>query len=363
MFANRRSNDIYRIPGRHLTPDERPECIVSQATETTIPPPFGLEPEALADRPVELPDVSRSAGISSTVDYPMRPWNIVSLGEVLWDLFPEEERFGGAPANFACHAALHGGQVTMVSAVGEDVHGQQAMEILRRYNVDISLIQRIAGGSTGTVGVRIDVAGKPTFTIHENSAWDQLAWTDQLERRIHSADAVCFGTLGQRSSVSRSTIRSCVKAARDAGIVRVLDINLRSPFYDDATIRESIQLASILKLSDEELPVVGRAWGVPSQGTVEVQIRDLLERSGLEMIVMTRGAEGAMLVTARETLEQPGIPVQVKDTVGAGDAFTAAFLTGVLRREPLSQCLFQACSIASKACEHAGAVPYPLPGA
>ncbi len=284
------------------------------------------------------------------------------MGEVLWDLFPDEERFGGAPANFACHAAIHGGNVTMVSAVGDDVHGQQAMEILRSYRVDISLVQIIVGGATGTVGVQVDAAGKPTFTIHENSAWDQLAWADGLARRIHSADAVCFGTLGQRSSVSRSTIRSCVEAARDAGIVRVLDINLRSPFYDDVMIRESIQLASILKLSDEELPVVCRALDLPSQGTVEGQIRDLLARSGLEMVVMTRGAEGAMLVTAQETFEQPGIPVQVRDTVGAGDAFTAAFVSGVLRGESLPHCLFQACSVASKACEHAGAVPHPFPG-
>jgi fructokinase len=293
----------------------------------------------------------------------MRPCNIISLGEVLWDLFPDQERFGGAPANFACHSAIHGGNVTMVSAVGDDVRGRQAIEILRSYRVDVSLIQIMAEGSTGTVGVQIDRAGKPTFTIHENSAWDHLVWTDELERRVQSADAVCFGTLGQRSAVSRSTIRRCVETARDLGNIRVLDINLRFPFYDDVMIRESVQLASILKLSDEELPVVCRACGVPGPGTSDAQIRDLLNRSGLEMIVMTRGADGAVLVTAQETVEQPGIRVQVQDTVGAGDAFTAGFLLGKLRSESLSECLLQACRIASRACEHAGAVPPSVRGA
>lgn len=281
----------------------------------------------------------------------------MSLGEVLWDLFPDRACFGGAPANFACHAAINGGHVVMSSALGDDTRGRQALEILRSYQVDVSLIQMIAGASTGTVSVSLDTFGKPSFTIHENSAWDQLRLTDELLHRVASVDAVCFGTLGQRSSVSRSTIRSCVELARDAGIVRVLDINLRSPFYDDEMIRESIPLASILKLSDEELPIVCRACDVPDRGNVDGQIRNLLEKSGLDMVVMTRGADGAMLVTANETLEQPGIPAKVMDTVGAGDAFTAAFLLGVLRRETLLKCLRQACHIASKACEHAGAVP------
>ena len=287
----------------------------------------------------------------------MKSWNIISLGEVLWDLFPDDERFGGAPANFACHVAINGGKVTMVSAVGDDIHGQRAIQILRGYGVDVSLIQILAAGSTGTVGVKIDAAGKPTFTIHENSAWDQLAWTDELARRIQSADAVCFGTLGQRSLMSRTTIRRCMEAARAAGITRVLDINLRSPFFDDAMIRESIPLASILKLSDEELPTVCKACSLSTENTLSQQAQNLRSLFDLEMVVVTRGADGAMLVTRNETLEQLGVPANVKDTVGAGDAFTAAFVMGWLREETHSHNLFQACTIAAKACSHAGAVP------
>ena len=287
----------------------------------------------------------------------MKSWNIISLGEVLWDLFPDDERFGGAPANFACHAAINGGQVAMVSAVGDDLHGQRAIEILQSYRVDISLIQIIAGSPTGTVGVQVDANGKPTFTIHENSAWDQLAWTDELARRIQSAHAVCFGTLGQRSLISRTTIRRCMETARAAGITRILDINLRSPFFDDAMIRESIQLASILKLSDEELPTVCQACNLSAEHAQLEQARNLRSLFDLEMVVVTRGADGAMLVTRNEVLEQPGVPANVKDTVGAGDAFTAAFVVGLLNRDPHAKNLFQACTIAAKACSHAGAVP------
>ncbi len=248
----------------------------------------------------------------------------------------------------------------MVSAVGDDVHGQRAIEILRSYHVDISLIQVIAGSPTGTVGVKIDAAGKPTFTIHEKSAWDELQWTSRAAERLQSADAVCFGTLGQRSLISRATIRRCLESARAAGITRVLDINLRSPFFDDAMIRESIELASILKLSDEELPTVCRACGLSTEHSLSIQARNLRSMFDLVMIVVTRGADGAMLVTRTEVLEQPGVPTIVKDTVGAGDAFTAAFVMGLLRQETHAQNLFQACTIAAQACSHAGAVPAPF---
>ena len=287
----------------------------------------------------------------------MKPWSIISLGEVLWDLFPDEERFGGAPANFACHAAINGGRVTMVSAVGDDIHGQRAIKILQSYRIDVSLIQIVAGSRTGTVGVQVDANGKPTFTIHENSAWDQLAWTDELARRIQSAHAVCFGTLGQRSAISRNTIRRCMETAHAAGVIRILDINLRSPFFDDAMICESIPLASILKLSDEELPTVCRACDLSTEHSLSQLAQNLRSMFDLEMVVVTRGADGAMLVTRNEVLEQPGVPTIVKDTVGAGDAFTAAFVMGLLHQESHAQNLFQACTIAAKACSHAGAVP------
>lgn len=281
---------------------------------------------------------------------------IISLGEVLWDLFPDGERFGGAPANFACHAAILGADVSMVSAVGEDPYGNEAKNILRGYGIDVSLLQAIPGARTGTVGVALDNAGKPTFTIHDDSAWDRIAWNNDLESRVADADAVYFGTLGQRSEVARSTIRRCVETASQAGIPRVLDINLRPPYFDSQMICESIQLASMLKLSDDELMEVCAACGIASTAQPNVLLKELLDTQHLELVVMTRGAKGAVLMTPKEIVEQAGIPTTVRDTVGAGDSFTAAFLLGLLHGETHVQNLLKACSIASAVCAHSGAV-------
>ena len=166
----------------------------------------------------------------------MKAPRIISIGEVLWDLFPDAARFGGAPANFSGHAAMLGADVALVSAVGADEHGRSAMCILREFGVDISLMQVIQDSPTGTVGVVPDREGKVAYTIHEGSAWDRIEWNSSVERRVTDADAVYFGTLGQRSIVSRSTIRRYLVAAQAAGVPRIVDINLRSPFYDRTLI-------------------------------------------------------------------------------------------------------------------------------
>lgn len=283
---------------------------------------------------------------------------IMSLGEVLWDLFPHGEQFGGAPANFACHAAILGADTSMVSAVGVDPHGRSAIDILRKYGVDVSLMQTCPDAATGTVGIELDEKGKPTFTIHEDSAWDRLAWNDALGAKTAIVDAIYFGTLGQRSQVARTTIRQALRA--NSNVPRILDINLRPPFFDATLIRESIELASILKLSDEELATVNDACGVPSDGSSLIQtdqLLQLLEQTNLDMVIMTRGAEGAVLATSDGIVEQPGISATVVDTVGAGDSFTAAFLLGLLRGESHEDNLQNACVVAAGVCAHAGAVP------
>jgi fructokinase len=292
----------------------------------------------------------------------MKRPTIISLGEVLWDLFPDGERFGGAPANFACHVAILGADVSMVSAVGDDARGREATGILNGYGIDVSLMQVVPDAPTGTVSVALDSNGKPTFTIHEGSAWDQLVWNEELESRVTEADAIYFGTLGQRGDVSRTTIRRVVEAATAEGIPRVLDINLRPPFFGSELIRESVRYASILKLSDEELPEVCAACGIDTSDPPDALLRRLLDTNELDLVVMTRGAEGAVLVTPDGIVKQPGIPTTVRDTVGVGDSFTAAFLLGVLRGEPHNQTLHKACAIAAAACAHSGAVLecYPL---
>ncbi|MFT5466843.1 MAG: fructokinase [Verrucomicrobiales bacterium] len=289
---------------------------------------------------------------------------IISLGEVLWDLFPDGPRFGGAPANFACHSAILGGEVTMVSAVGDDESGREAIRILDGFEIDTKMIQVDPKAPTGEVKVDIDVDGDHEFTIHEGSAWDQLEWTQELEQKAAQADAVYFGTLGQRGESSRSTIQRALDVAKTAGVLRILDINLRAPFFDDQLIRESIKLASVLKLSHEELGAVARACGIQSNGDRLSDLQALRENFGLELIVMTRGPDGALLVKENSTFDQPGIPTKVVDTVGAGDSFTAAFLIGLLSEnstetieDSTETILRAACETAAKVCAQPGAVP------
>ena len=256
---------------------------------------------------------------------------------MLWDLFPAGPRFGGAPANFACHAALHGARVALLSAVGDDPRGREATAILRRFGLDPSLVQTIADAPTGTVGVSVDAAGKPTFEIHAGSAWDRIAWTPALETHLAGVDAIYFGTLGQRDPVSRATIRRALAVATSRGRLRVLDVNLRRPFFDAALIRESVAEATVLRLSDDELDAVLAACGVPPGPDPTASLRALLVRHRLDLVALT----------------------MVRDTVGAGDSFTAALVVGLLRGEPLNTLARVACETAAAVCAHAGALPEP----
>lgn len=282
---------------------------------------------------------------------------LVSMGELLWDVLPSGPQLGGAPGNFACHAALLGARVTLLSAVGDDPRGREAVGILRRVGVDTSLIQRVPDAPTGVVNVTVGPAGQPAFEIRECAAWDRIAWQPELTERIATSHALYFGTLGQRAKVSRGTIRHALQTARSSAIPRVLDVNLRPPFFDAALIRESVAQASLLKLSDDELDRVARACGIEVQNNPVVALRALLARFELDLVAMTRGAEGALLVSSTEIVDQPGVPVVVRDTVGAGDSFTAALVVGWLRGDPLRVIARVACETAAAVCTHAGAVP------
>ena len=285
------------------------------------------------------------------------PFQLLSLGEVLWDLFPEGERFGGAPANFACHAAVLGADVTMASAVGEDDRGREAIEILESYGIDTRCVTTLPGLPTGTVGIALDDLGKPTFTIHEGSAWDHFPWTEALEETLASVDAIYFGTLGQRGVESRETINRAALMAAETGTPCLLDVNLRAPYFDGALLRASIERATLLKLSDEELPEVLACLEVAPNRNAEDALKEVREVGELDLVVMTRGAEGALLVNGDGSFDQPGIPTTVRDTVGAGDAFTAAFLVGHLAGDPPGETLRRACEIAAAVCARDGAVP------
>jgi fructokinase len=282
---------------------------------------------------------------------------IVALGEVLWDLFADGARFGGATANFACHAARVGAKVSILSAVGFDELGDRAVQILEGFRVDVRCMQRIENVKTGAVGVQLDSLGKPTYEIHRDAAWDHVTWNSDLEAMIVPSTVVYFGTLGMRERCSRETYHRLLVTAREKQALRILDINLRPPFYDATLIRECLQLCNVLKLSDEELPVVLQACGIDRTQSTQDSLKELVDMWSLDLVALTRGSEGALLMTATEIVDQPGLKTTVVDTVGAGDAFTAALAFGLISGADVCSLAEKACQVASDACRHAGALP------
>lgn len=280
--------------------------------------------------------------------------SVLALGELLWDLLPEGPRLGGATANFAVLFARLGASSTLVSSVGADALGDDARRELERLadstrdegtghpRLDLSQLQRDPKHATGTVDVVLNGAGVPQYTIHAPAAWDALELEHQLCARVDSAAAMYFGTLAQRDASSRLTIRALISAApRDC--VRLCDLNLRPPFFTPDTIRWSLRHCDVLKVSDEELPLVAAELGLTLPAlhstTSEAERTAALHRTAqclfeaapqCRLLAITLGAHGSYLATRDEEFRHPGCPTAVRDTVGAGDAFTAGLLYGFL---------------------------------
>jgi fructokinase len=273
------------------------------------------------------------------------PHLILGLGELLWDVLPDGPRLGGAPANFTVMAARLGSHAVLLSRVGRDDLGRMALERLRPMPADTSFIETDHAHETGRVTVYFE-AGQPHYTIHHPAAWDFLELTDEWMRLAERADALCFGSLAQRSQESRQTIQT-MAAQASSRCIRVFDVNLRTPFYSGEVIQESLELASVVKMNDAEVPRVLGLLGLPAgdaemwssdefsqeRRTYEQQSaeRVLNEFPTLEMVAITRGGHGSLLVRRDEWHEHPGYPVKVADTIGAGDAFTAALTHYLLR--------------------------------
>jgi len=283
---------------------------------------------------------------------------VVGLGEILWDVFPGGPKFGGAPANFACTTAELAGDaadVYIVGAVGPDPLGRQAVELLASHGVDTAYVQ-LADYPTGQVNVTLDNAGKPTFEIAENTAWDHVAWSNELDQLATRVDAVCFGTLAQRSPASRDTTRRFVQSTRP-DCLRILDINLRPPFWTDEVAGESLKLANVLKLNDTELPVLARMLNL--SGSVDEQLVSLLSGYDLQVIALTRGPDGATLLSATgQRSDLPAQPTKIVDTVGAGDAYTAALAIGLLDGIPLEKINAWGNRVAAFVCSQPGGTPH-----
>ena len=266
---------------------------------------------------------------------------ILGIGELLWDVLPDGVRLGGAPANFAVMAGRLGNRAAILSRIGRDDLGRQAIDRLKSMPVETNLIQVDATHETGRVRVSFE-GDEPHYTIHKPAAWDFLELSEEWIKLIERADAICFGTLAQRDPKSRQTIQSLV-AQTSAACVRVFDVNLRAPFYSAEVIMESLELASVVKLNDAELPLVhdlleldlnAAPMDGPHAGTDLIRLaaeRLLARYPTLQMVAITRGARGSLIVTRDEWNGHRGFPVKFADGIGAGDAFTAALIHYMLR--------------------------------
>ncbi len=289
-----------------------------------------------------------------------RRHTVVGLGELLWDLLPSGKQLGGAPANFAYITNLLGDAGIPASRVGRDTLGDEALRRLADLRLNAAFVQQDRIHPTGTVNVEVDPSGQPRFDISEPVAWDFLEWTPDWRQLAQKADAVCFGSLAQRSSQSRTTIRSFLHATRPEAI-RIFDVNLRQNFYTPQVLAESMKLATIIKLNNEELPRIMHLHEWESQGEKDSALR-LLSSYNLRLVCVTRGNGGSLLISSHECDEHPGFKVKVADTVGAGDAFTATLVNGYLRGTSLGEINETANRVGAWVASQSGATPAPGPG-
>lgn len=280
---------------------------------------------------------------------------VVGIGEVLWDILPDGKKIGGAPANFAYHVSQFGLQSLVVSAIGDDALGQEIIGTFRDKGLN-SLISTVPY-PTGTVQVELDMAGIPQYIIKEGVAWDYIPFTPELEALARNTCAVCFGSLAQRSTVSRNTVNRFIDTMpKDNGTLIVFDANLRQSFYSEDVLEQSMTQCNVLKINDEELPTVCRISGIPVSDP-ESQCRALLNRYNLKILILTCGVNGSYIFThdAKSFLATP--QVKVADTVGAGDSFTAAFTASILSGLPVPVAHRKAVDVSAFVCTQNGAMP------
>jgi fructokinase len=286
---------------------------------------------------------------------------IVGLGEVLWDLLPERKSLGGAPANFAYIANLLGDEGIVASRVGRDQNGTQARVWLGRLGLCTDFLQTDGHHATGTAKVEVDPAGQARYDIPQPSAWDFLDWTAEWRDLAARTDAVCFGSLAQRSAKSRATIAAFLRAMPQ-GAVRVFDVNLRQSFWTREIIIDSLQQADIVKLNDEELPTI-KALSDISEGDDWASMCRLVEKWHLKLVCVTRGSRGSLLVSKTDSDEHLGFRVKVADTIGAGDAFTAALVHEYVAGSSLGLMNEMANLVGAWVATEVGATPRPKDGA
>lgn len=280
---------------------------------------------------------------------------VVGMGEALWDVLPKGKKIGGAPANFAYHVSQFGLPSCVVSAIGNDALGKEIIENFTSKGLD-QLIAEVPY-PTGTVQVEIDQTGIPLYDIKENVAWDNIPYTEHLDALAKRTKAVCFGSLAQRNVVSRETINHFLDTMpKDDDSLIVFDVNLRQGFYNKEILCKSMQNCNILKINDEELITVSRMFGYPG-----IDLQDkcwiLLGKYNLKMLILTCGINGSYVFTPGNVSFQPTPKVEVADTVGAGDSFTAAFIASILKGKSVTEAHSIAVKTSAFVCTQKGAMP------
>ncbi|OGV53450.1 MAG: hypothetical protein A2X45_24255 [Lentisphaerae bacterium GWF2_50_93] len=278
---------------------------------------------------------------------------IAGIGEILWDvLSPTHKRLGGAPANFAYYAGKFGAESYPVSSIRNDSDGNEILSEMKGKGIKTNHISRNSY-PTGMVNVELDPQGKPCYTIKEDVAWDHIKATRELIDLSKEVDAVCFGTLAQRSVDSRKTIRKFISGTKPE-CIRILDINLRQNYFDLDIILTSLEMADILKISDEELPVVAKMMDLTGNETQIITV--IMKNYNLDFLILTKGSKGARLVSRNSDISmKPSVSIKIADTVGAGDSFTAVVAVGLLKKKPLEEVLCKANEVAGIVCSQSGA--------
>lgn len=279
---------------------------------------------------------------------------VVGIGEALWDVFPEGKKLGGAPANFAYHVSQFGLNGMAVSAVGHDGLGDEILGALRGKQLNLHIQQ--VGYPTGTVQVSLNDKGVPQYNITEDVAWDNIDFTDDLAAIARDCCAVCFGSLAQRSAISRDTIERFLDMMPSEGTYRIFDINMRQQFYTKEVIEHSLTRCNVFKINDEELEIVSGMFNLV--GDVESRCKELMNRYSVDILILTCGTDGSYIFTsAGERSFLPTPKVEVADTVGAGDSFTAAFIAGLLQGKSIADAHRQAVDLSAYVCSCEGAMP------
>jgi len=289
----------------------------------------------------------------------MRPYRIFAIGEVLWDMLPTGKKVGGAPGNFAYHCRKLGADADMISRVGDDELGRELLDFYRSVGLSTDYIVVDREHPTGAVDVELDADGQARYVFRDDVAWDHLQADADTLALLQTADAICYGTLAGRRAESLRALEAMI-AAPPKTTLRVFDVNLRAPHYTPETVLALLETADILKLNDEELPIIVSMLG-QSMTDPAAQAKWLIDRYGYKLLVLTRGESGSLLVTAETTLgclisDYCSRPVLVVDTVGAGDAFTAAAVIGFLNGRPLDEINRTASDLAAKVCTYPGAM-------